>query len=701
MRRQGEDRSQLAVYQYCPNCGSQIKQEAAFCWSCGMRLGDPSNEAEKKPVPAVRWKRILAAGAAFMIFATGAGLFGWLGSSRFMKKIDAKPAEQTELFYVKDNSLYGFKTKNKKKEPVLYTDEFIHAPVNDLAVYMNEILSRRAFPLLVSKDRKYHFIIEDVKGDISSYTESDGTHYSRIEDITCTLSVKKGNQDPVKIDKNVEINSVVTEENKVFYQKKGDLYVYDLKDKKKIDSDVIAYNVDCGGQHVMWWSKADFDTNDQDTEQYTDLYDIYYQDIEQKTEKIKIEQGVVLYGYSDDFNQLLLRKGDSYYWVENQTEKEKIGNNILNVYQLDLENKSCFFAAKMQKSLSDMVEDDMIELDSAMKEPVISEYMKENHSVNDENYFDFIDESYYEDMKKYEEKLARDRLRKSLAENDFSYVALYYYENGTKILTAEVPFPVWLWVYCDTVTSSYSQKFQSVLGYFNVKEHKIDELKVPLSDVNNVDEVYQLLENRISEMKKLKHEFCMYFHGKEFKLDVDGFDVHEVVADMEIHKAYMTLNDTIEPQNSNLLISISLEEDSFGDVEEIDKEVERIVSGVGNHIYYMKDLDKNLVGDLYCNGKFLLSDSYWFGYEADESVFFLEDYDGKKKTGTLVKITGEETEILEEDVRYFCPFSENSVMMITDYNEKKNKGDLMYYNGKETYLIDRDVSGYLNTYVRQ
>lgn len=699
MRRQGEDRSQLAVYQYCPNCGSQIKQEAAFCWSCGMRLGDPSNEAEKEPVPAVRWKRILAAGAAFMIFATGAGL---LGLSSFMKKIDAKPAEQTELFYVKDNSLYGFKTKNKKAEPVLYTDGFVHDSENDLTVYMEEVFSGSERYQLVSKDGRYHFIIEDVEGDDSSFTTSDGTHYSRIKDATCTLSVKKGEQEPVKIDKNVETDFIVTKENKVIYKKKGNLYVYDLKDKKKIASDVISYNVDRGGQHVMWWSKADFDINDQDTEQYTDLYDIYYQDIEQKTEKIKIEQGVMSWDYSDDFNRLFLRKEDSLYWVENQTEKEKIGNNIiLGVYQLDLENKSCFFAAKMQKSLSDMVEDDMIELDSAMKEPVISEYMKENHSVNDENYLDFIDESYYEDMKKYEEKLARDRFRKSLAENDFSYAGLYYYENGTKILVAELPFPVWPWVCYDTLTSVYSQELQSVLGYCNVKEYKIDEGKIPLSAVNSVDEVYQLLENRISEMKKLEQEFCMYFHGKEFKLDMDRLDVYEFAADMEIHKAYMTRKDTIEPQNSNLLISINLEADSFGDVEEIDKEVERIVSGAGNHIYYMKDLDENWVGDLYCNGKFLLSDSYSFGYEAGGSVFFLEDYDDKKKTGTLVKITGEETEILEQDVRYFCPFSENSVMMITDYNAKKNKGDLMYYNGKETYLIDRDVSGYLNTYVRQ
>lgn len=674
---------------YCPNCGSRTEPGAAFCWSCGVQLTDRGFEEAKGTVPAVGKKKKFALATVLILFATGASLLCWLGMSRFVKGTESEIAKrkQAELFYVKDNSLYGIKTKRKQAEPILYTDEF----TTDSADNMKYLLNGYRELQLTTKDGKYHFILEDVICNISWITLGAGTKIHGDTTYTCTLSIKKGKQDPVRIDKNVETDFVVTNENKVIYKKKGNLYVYDLKDKRKIASDVSSYYVDCDGQHVMWLSKKD------EIEKNDSLSDIYYQDIDQKTEKITIEQEAELLDYSDDLNSLLLEKENSVYWVDNQTEKEKVFDGRGSVYDVDMEKRCFFFSPLIEKRLSDFVEDDMLESDSAIKEPVLSEYVKGNVFGNG---FNSINERYYKDLEKYKEKLGRDELRKSLAEKKIPWGDLYYYENGKSILLAENPYNAyWLSPY-------WNNGFRAIFGYERVKEYQRDKLRFRLSDINSVNEVYRLIEDRTSEMAEQGREFCLYYNGKEFKLDLDGICInhYSIVSDPGLHKAYVMLGDEIEPQNSSILISVSLDEDSFGEVEEIDREVGGLASYVGSHIYYIKDCYDfdHFIGDLYCNGNFIVSDAYGTGAEAvGESVFLLSDYDQEEKTGTLVKITGEETEILEEDVRYFCPFSENSVMMITDYNEKKNKGDLMYYNGKETYLIDRDVSGYLNTYVRQ
>ena len=91
---------------------------------------------------------VIAGGAAAVVVIAAAGIF--VLPRIFGGSSDGAPKE---LFYVKDESLYGVSLKNSKQEPEEYTDELGSPGIEPALNLLSSVQ-------LLSEDGKYRFIVE-------------------------------------------------------------------------------------------------------------------------------------------------------------------------------------------------------------------------------------------------------------------------------------------------------------------------------------------------------------------------------------------------------------------------------------------------------------------------------------------------------------------------------------------------------------
>lgn len=652
---------------FCPNCGNQVESNSLFCEACGFRLGggevyeEAINDAKKKP------KLSLFFGGIAVVAVIAAGIFTIpkiLGNS-------GAAGVPSELFYTKDGGLYGVNLKGSKKKPVEYTDD------------MSEFVGYEAFynsfdnaeldytgPQFVSKDGKYHFIIEDIGSSDGSYS----------------LYSQKGKNEPEKIDSGIQGIYQVTDDNKVVYLKNDNLYVHNLKEKEKLASDVITFMLDKAGKNILW--QTDSGNGD-------GTRDIYYQDLALKKDKIKIDGGVTLKAYSSDLNTLLLLKDGSVYLVKNQGDKEKLAGNVENLYSIDLKAGSFFYTVQEEGAVNvmDYVSDDLAGQDAQMKEPVRSDYERQESTGG---FYSktrtVLDDKYYEDRDKYNEKLARDELRQELRdmEIDAPYVELYYYSNGEKTLVTSE--------FIKSVQSAFYEKdkeknkdFTSFMLYR--KANTSDIKKVKLSEITYASEAARMIQ----EAKNGVDTLCLYQGNKEVELDLTDKIIKDSVRDVKNNLIYCLIGDKGKSSTEKEydMISISLNSSSLGDIEERDSDVDNLELIWNGNVYYSKDVNDRAIGDLYYNGRQILSDVQTdsvMGMPDSSAVVCFTDPSRDKLSSTLTKIKGDKTEKLSDDVSFIHPFGENSVVIMTEFNIERFRGDLKYYNGKDIETLDTDVN---------
>ena len=661
---------------FCPNCGNKIESSSVFCEFCGYRM-DGSQEAPQsyaeEEAPAGKKKSklpLIIGGVAAVAVVAAAGIFAL---PKVMDMVGGKGKSDipTELMYIKDKGIYGVSLKNSKKKPVEYTDKF-----TDSDSLYNAIDDFDTGFKLISDDGKYHFIIEDV--------DSSGTP-------TYTLSYKKGKKESVKIDSGIQGYYRVTEDNKIVYMKNDNLYVSDLKDKTKLASDIDYFYLDKAGKNVMW-EVSNSDGTD----------DIYYQDLAQKKDKIKIDSDSSVIGMSDDLSKIMLRKEDSIYLVKNQGDKEKLVGDVDDVMALDIEKGTFFYTASVDSKVKamDFVDDDMAAADAQLKEPVRSDY--ERTETVGSGYFTYertvVDDKYYEDMSKYQEKQERDRLREQLKEEEIAspYTELYYYANGEKNLVTSEFMNSISYFYITQADREANKDFGSYLMY--TKTNSEEMKKVKLSEIDYASDVSYLL----SESRDKSVTYCVYAAGKEAEIDLDGKRVGSTMKDAKNNLVYMLLRDEdADYDDSGDLYSMSLNASDLGKMEERDSDVDYLELVSKGNVYYLKDTNDKNVADLYCNGDSILSDVSVYSVQSvpgSSAVICISDPNRDKDRGTLTMIKGKKAEKLSDDVNDYYAFGENSVAMLTEYNYDRMKGDLRYYNGKETYMVDTDVRNFFRTY---
>ena len=373
-----------------------------------------------------------------------------------------------------------------------------------------------------------------------------------------------------------------------------------------------------------------------------------------------------------------------------------------DIMALDVEKGTFFYTTSVDSKMKamDFVDDDLAASDAQIKEPVRSDY--ERQETTGIGYYSYtrtvLDDKYYDDLSKYQEKQQRDQLRQQLKDEEIEspYTELYYYADGQKNLVTSEFMDSLSYFYITEADREANKNFGSYLIY--TKTNAADMKKVKLSEISYIGEIYYLMD----EARGKSVTYCVYAGGKEAELDLDGKKLGSTRKDAKNNQVYMLIKDEdADYEDGSDLFSMSLNASDLGKMEERDSDVNSLELVSNGNVYYLKDTNDKNVGDLYCNGDSVLSDVSVYSVQSvpkSSAVLCISDPNKDKNRGTLTLVKGKKAEKLAEDVNDYYAFGENSVAMLTEYNYDRMKGDLKYYNGKEAYLIDSDVRNFFRTY---
>lgn len=338
---------------FCPNCGQKMAADSAFCPNCGTPIEGASSETKERK----NLKKIFIPAAAVVVLAAGLGIGAKVFLSGSGRSDDDKIYNKEKLLYVKDDSLYMANLKKLKKEPVEYTDELRDSS----GTYgYTGVMYGLSMGASFSKDGKYCFYPErrDVDGCFRLMRKKVGSK-----------------KDGEKVDSDVSYYSIL-DSGDVIYKKSNDsVYIWDGKEKTKLDSDVFGYYVSKEQNAIMWL-----------VEEEANLYNLYYQKLGKKGEKEKLESGIdYIEGYNDDFSKIYFRKNEALYLVENQKEKKKLAGDVGSVVGMDADKGTFYFTSQSENKevAADFVTDDISQADNSYYWDSMREDLKEREIVFD------------------------------------------------------------------------------------------------------------------------------------------------------------------------------------------------------------------------------------------------------------------------------------------------------------------------------
>lgn len=713
---------------YCPNCGMKLQLGDVFCDRCGYQL-DGKGKKGKTGKKGGKLPLILGGAAAVAVVAVG-GSFALKGLGSLGGGSGTAPEE---LLFVSDGSVFGMNLKKPDEKPVEYTDSFYESDEED----MGDVF-RISFP---TASGKYRFIPED-------YNPQDGTY---------TLCYQTGKEELEKIASGVQ-GYYVTGDHKVVYVKNNNLYVCepgekeekvdsDLKvsrlvpDGRMLDSDMSGVWVSQDGKNLLWA----VDTGDEDSA------DFYCQDIELKGEKVKLASDSTLVDRTANFESILFKKDDALYLSKGMEKAEKLVSGVEDVMSVDLEKETFFYTAKGEREakLADYIVDDMAEEDAQMKAPVRSDYETEVGGYGLSSYtYSRVDDQYYDDLEKYQEKEERDELREAIQEMEpitVSYTELYFYAEGQEtLITSDYSSSV---AYADpswnslTDLSEKSKDFTSALLYKKEKPMEEMEGKTKLSElpyISDPEVIKVAIENGEIYIAGLfdagnqepETSYFLYSNGVDKELDLEGQIIQKSLYDAKNNQLVLLVADEEEEETAvegdradsaddsdstdrsdekdeaGELMTVSLKGET-AELVPYDEDVSSLELVYGGNIYYLKDVGENGEGDLYRNQESLMYDVKENGLWAvpdSKAVMAITDYDEDNRTGTLnlLQADSEEGEEIASDVYLdaiaFTAFGQDCIFMLSDYSFERGSGDLLYYDGKETKTLESDVAAYFAEY---
>lgn len=634
---------------YCHNCGAANAETDAFCYACGMPIGENGETKKKKDSVLKKLNKKIIIGIAAAVAVVLATII----------IIVAFPFGKSKntLFYLKDNEF----THYVKKDSLVFGDEVYED--KDDAYGPNSSISSL---VTVSEDGKYVFYPQNFDGGAFDL------YYKKIN----------GKSEGEKIDSNISQYSVL-KNNKVLYKESGSsdkLYISDLKDKEKVASDVSWYWVSEDEKKVLWR------TSDGENKAYV-------RDLTLKNDKIKIDSDISSMVYiSDDLKKIVYTKDDTLYYVENFDNKEKIDSDIASQYVVKNDSKvEIYYLVDADESVTfnDLIEDDYAAQDAKMKEPNISDYqtIESKPSFWGTREEVVTDESYYEDLEKYNEKEARDYIREYIGEQEIlSNYIMYRYIPGEKDAEEYTKGAIWN-------CNSYGTP---VLLYSELDIENSDKIK--LSQLVN-QESYEI-ESTIWE--KLGNEALksyMISNGKKVELDVDfeeyDSDVRVCAIDKNKKECYLEVNEADGDQINLFKTSygkadgkLELVSDEYGDIE--------VVSDKG--VYYTTELEDGYQGELYFNDQKIDSDvlsGSVLELGNGEGILYLTDPDDQYQEGTLKMYQGSKSIKISDDVAAYVSNDKGEVAFLEDYNFGRYRGDLKVFKNNKATLIESDVTSIL------
>ena len=561
----------------------------------------------------------------------------------------------------------------------------------------------------MSADSKYLFYYDSMLGNF------------------CRTDVKNGNfKDAVEIDSGISTYSINPEGTKIMYIADGSkLYTFDMKEKKKIDSDVKGFCTNSDLSAVVYQTSSD--------------NKLYFKDKDKEPEKIANDAKLVF--CSEDLSVIYYKKDNDLYVKKTGAEPKKIisdtkfksyydeysGTNSSlssispaqgmvsslsvsgsSIYSVTKDGKF-FYTAKSEKSLpaTDFFEDDMAESDKNIKEPDPndSKYKKKSSS-----FFSSYTDEYYELRDKYREKERRDSFRERLKDENVSLdvYQLYFYDGQKSTLVSDMVNYV-SYTPEQTFNTQGTVKYAEncVLAYSAYNKNSVEKVKMSkLSEEGNLYTYYVTSEAK----SKLLESNLFYTQSGKTSVEISGVSkMTGSVATSDLKSLYFIQPDVKDDSNTSYYSASSydykgsLYKVEFADTKarkpkKVADDVNSVLMNKNEPVTLRNYSSSSYSGDLYINDKKIAEDvtSYCLRFFDDGSVVYYTDFRSSNSSGTLNLYDGSSSKKIADDVKDFQYIDSKNIYAIYDYSG--SKGDLIFYNGNKTEKLDEDVSYFWSYY---
>lgn len=662
---------------FCPNCGEKTSSEYRFCEVCGASVVEEDTPevvseteavAEKTPKKPIPKKLFLFGGIAIAAIAV---------IVLIVSLIAGGSAADNYGLYLKDGEMIftDFSEEGSREITSRLLEDV------DLSDYEGYEMSWLAYGLsdfvAFSEDNSKIFYADRLDDD------ADGvTLYYR--------DLKNPEEDPVKIDSDIECYSINAKGDRVVYLKgeDGNLYIHNLEDKEKIANEVYKYYIAEDLSKIGYWS-------------HSGGFYLWYAD----KDSVKLASDVESVEYvSDDLTTVYYLKDDALYkQVEGAEDKEKIASDVYSVEQIYASGE--IYYAKVedtQISLMDYVNDDMAESDANITEPsypdypdspdypswwdydtdaaynaAVSQYESAYEAYEEE--CDRLTAEYEQAYEAYWAKVSRDSLRESLmdAEMENEDYSLYYYNGTENVLLTDALANIWSTQYADDAPVA-------VVSIFNQSEVQ----KVKLSEINYVDEVSDLVS---AALYSASEEYLAI--GSNLSV-IDNTDADEFELRDDGSALYF-LDDVSDSGNGDLYV-ISIVDGTAGTPEMYDSDVNRYGISIleNGMLSYYKNYDSDTSsGDLYVDGEEIDYEVEPYNvWCVEDTLLYVTDWNDEKEYGTLKTYKDGTKTKIADDVNSIAITPENDILYLYDYSLNYMTGTLYIYENGNVRKLDEDVA---------
>lgn len=465
-------------------------------------------------------------------------------------------------------------------------------------------------------------------------------------------------------------------------QRGGALYVHNLHKETLIDEKVIDYNyIDKPG--LLYYTVLDEQNRkiikmakrsnfDKKTEIDTDVDYIW---------RINRETGEVHYAKTTSTGIK-----DLYSVLPDQSPTHLVSN--FEGLVLDIHEGSFFYRANdpTNQPLSNVVIDDLVESDAAIKEPKEEDFTTVerrrliNYWTGDpyEADVEVFDESGFDKAEeRYQEKVKRDNLRRELKARSFDFSgSLNYFNEGQSVVIKD-SYESILWADAETGMILYKSTDYTAAP------------KVPLSEVSFPEQAIAEYKGKLSEAAEA---YLFTPRTGTIKLDKDsGASLVQVTVSVDGQKLYGI-------EKGGTLVSFDLEEGlpvHRKVLEESDVYMINYMTEGKEKLLYFKNSNGGSALYVHTNGashKISEGVEYYSNiyYPELDEIYYLTAYDSDERAGTLYRYQNGKSVKVSDNVHDFYYNESSGLYYIINYDTSQGTGDLIRAgDGKPEQVADR------------
>lgn len=345
---------------YCPWCGKQIPMDALYCEFCGKYVPDEDEPEQKGRIdetggwetgqaytggghtgktPGAAILQTIRANStvhkkyivfgAFTVFIIFIIMFTVMGS-----RTAEKDKERAAVFYIKDNSLYGIEGDGGHSPQ---SDEGVRAEYS--SSYLAKWGERTNGAILKGRGLQG----ERTGGTAPAYSKSGQYLFYMEQGETGGFDLSRTrlkNQETKTLDSGV-LEFLPMDKEQVVYKKENQaLYYYDGTRKSRLSQNASYYLVSQSENALLWT------TEEEGTK------DIYYQNLSEDNERIRLERNAELLSASPNLDVFLVLKENTVYKLDLKGKSEALAEEVSSIIWADVFSDSFYFMRNAESALA-------------------------------------------------------------------------------------------------------------------------------------------------------------------------------------------------------------------------------------------------------------------------------------------------------------------------------------------------------------